>query len=291
MHMKNIKKVVIPVAGFGTRFLPASKSIPKEMFPIIDKPLIHFCVEEAIQAGIQDIIFVISRSKNSVIDYFDHAPELEMELEKKGKKTLLYPIKNVLKDRINYFFVRQKKLSGVGDAVLCAEKIISNEPFAIMFPDDLIKSKKGCLSSMVEIYNTTDSSVVAVERVLRKDVNKYGIVSCKTKKDKIAEISSIEEKPEPQKAKSNLGVVGRFILNPGIFKILKKTKPGHGNEIQLTDAINSLAKNQRVLAYQFDGTRYDCGSKLGFFKATLSFAKDHPDIKRDFKKILIKNEF
>ncbi len=291
MHMKNIKKVVIPVAGFGTRFLPASKSIPKEMFPIIDKPLIHFCVEEAIQAGIQDIIFVISRSKNSVVDYFDNAPELEMELEKKGKKTLLYPLKNVLKDRINYFFVRQKKLSGVGDAVLCAEKIINNEPFAIMFPDDLIKSKKGCLSSMVEIYNTKDSSVVAVERVLRKDVNKYGIVSCKTKKDKIAEISSIEEKPEPQKAKSNLGVVGRFILNPGIFKILKKTKPGHGNEIQLTDAINSLAKNHRVLAYQFDGTRYDCGSKLGFFKATLSFAKDHPDIKRDFKKILIKNEF
>ena len=291
MHMKNIKKVVIPVAGFGTRFLPASKSIPKEMFPIIDKPLIHFCVEEAIQAGIQDIIFVISRSKNSVVDYFDNAPELEMELEKKGKKTLLYPLKNVLKDKINYFFVRQKKLSGVGDAVLCAEKIISNEPFAIMFPDDLIKSKKGCLSSMVEIYNTTDSSVVAVEGVLRKDVNKYGIVSCKTKKDKIAEISSIEEKPEPQKAKSNLGVVGRFILNPGIFKILKKTKPGHGNEIQLTDAINTLAKNHRVLAYQFDGTRYDCGSKLGFFKATLSFAKDHPDIKSDFKKILIKNEF
>lgn len=291
MHMKNIKKVVIPVAGFGTRFLPASKSIPKEMFPIIDKPLIHFCVEEAIQAGIQDIIFVISRSKNSVVDYFDNAPELEMELEKKGKKTLLYPLKNVLKDRINYFFVRQKKLSGVGDAVLCAEKIINNEPFAIMFPDDLIKSKKGCLSSMVEIYNTTDSSVVAVERVLRKDVNKYGIVSCKTKKDKIAEISSIEEKPEPQKAKSNLGVVGRFILDSAIFKILKKTKPGHGNEIQLTDAINSLAKNHRVLAYQFDGTRYDCGSKLGFFKATLSFAKDHPDIKRDFKKILIKNEF
>ena len=291
MHMKNIKKVVIPVAGFGTRFLPASKSIPKEMFPIIDKPLIHFCVEEAIQAGIQDIIFVISRSKNSVVDYFDNAPELEMELEKKGKKTLLYPLKNVLKDRINYFFVRQKKLSGVGDAVLCAEKIINNEPFAIMFPDDLIKSKKGCLSSMVKIYNTTASSVVAVERVLRKDVNKYGIVSCKTKKDKIAEISSIEEKPEPQKAKSNLGVVGRFILDSGIFKILKNTKPGHGNEIQLTDAINSLAKNHRVLAYQFDGTRYDCGSKLGFFKATLSFAKDHPDIKRDFKKILIKNEF
>ena len=291
MHMKNIKKVVIPVAGFGTRFLPATKSTPKEMFPIIDKPLVHFSVEEAIQAGVHDIIFVISRSKNSIVDYFDHTPELELELEKKGKKKLLNSLKTIINGRINFFFVRQKKLSGVGEAVLCAEKFINNEPFAIMFPDDLIKSKKGCLSSMVEVYSSTASSVVAVEKVLKRDVSKYGIVTCKTKQDKVSEISSIEEKPQPEKAKSNLGVVGRFILDPSIFKILKKTKPGHSNEIQLTDAINSLAENNRVLAYQFDGTRYDCGSKLGFFKATLSYAKDHPDIKKDFKKIITKNDF
>ncbi len=289
--MKNIKKVVIPVAGFGTRFLPASKSIPKEMFPIIDKPLIHFSVEEAIQAGIEDVIFVISRSKNSVIDYFDRSPDLELELEKKGKKKLLNPLKTVIKDKINFFFVRQKKLSGVGDAILCTEKIINNDPFAVIFPDDLIKSKIGCLYSMTKIFNDTSSSIVAVEKVLKKDVNKYGIVTCKTKKGKVSEISSIVEKPKPEKAKSNLGVVGRFILDPSIFKILKKTKPGHGNEIQLTDAINSLAKNNSVLAYQFDGTRYDCGSKLGFLRATLSYAKDHPDVKKDFMKMITKDEF
>ena len=291
MHMKNIKKVVIPVAGFGTRFLPASKSIPKEMFPIIDKPLIHFSVEEAIQAGIEDVIFVISRSKNSVIDYFDRSPDLELELEKKGKKKLLNPLKSVIKDKINFFFVRQKKLSGVGDAILCTEKIINNDPFAVIFPDDLIKSNIGCLSSMTRIFNDTSSSIVAVEKVLKKDVSKYGIVTCKTKQGKVSEVSSIVEKPKPEKAKSNLGVVGRFILDPSIFKILKKTKPGHGNEIQLTDAINALAKNNSVLAYQFDGTRYDCGSKLGFLRATLSYAKDHPDVKKDFMKMITKNEF
>ncbi len=289
--MKNIKKVVIPVAGFGTRFLPASKSIPKEMFPIIDKPLIHFSVEEAIQAGIEDVIFVISRSKNSVIDYFDRSPDLELELEKKGKKKLLNPLKSVIKDKINFFFVRQKKLSGVGDAILCTEKIINNDPFAVIFPDDLIKSNIGCLSSMTRIFNDTSSSIVAVEKVLKKDVSKYGIVTCKTKQGKVSEVSSIVEKPKPEKAKSNLGVVGRFILDPSIFKILKKTKPGHGNEIQLTDAINALAKNNSVLAYQFDGTRYDCGSKLGFLRATLSYAKDHPDVKKDFMKMITKNEF
>ena len=291
MHMKNIKKVVIPVAGFGTRFLPASKSIPKEMFPIIDKPLIHFAVEEAIQAGIQDVIFVISRSKNSVVDYFDSAPELESELEKKDKKNLLNSLNAILKKDINFFFVRQKKLSGVGDAILCTERLINDESFAIMFPDDLIKSETGCLSSMIQIFNETSSAVVAVEKVLKKDVSKYGIVTCKTKQDKVSEISSIEEKPEPEKAKSNLGVVGRFILDSSIFKILKKTKPGHGNEIQLTDAINALAKTSKVFAYQFDGTRYDCGSKLGFLKATMGYAKDHPDVKKDFKKILAKNDF
>ena len=289
--MKNIKKVVIPVGGFGTRFLPASKSIPKEMFPIIDKPLIHFSVEEAIQAGIEDVIFVISRSKNSVIDYFDRSPDLELELEKKGKKKLLNPLKSVIKDKINFFFVRQKKLSGVGDAILCTEKIINNDPFAVIFPDDLIKSNIGCLSSMTRIFNDTSSSIVAVEKVLKKDVSKYGIVTCKTKQGKVSEVSSIVEKPKPEKAKSNLGVVGRFILDPSIFKILKKTKPGHGNEIQLTDAINALAKNNSVLAYQFDGTRYDCGSKLGFLRATLSYAKDHPDVKKDFMKMITKNEF
>jgi len=291
MHMKNIKKVVIPVAGFGTRFLPASKSIPKEMFPIIDKPLIHFAVEEAISAGIRDVIFVISRNKNSVIDYFDRSPELENELEKKGKKNLLNSLKALQSNKINFFFVRQKKLSGVGDAILCTEKIINNEPFAIMFPDDLIKSKTGCLFSMIKIFNDTTSSIVAVERVLKKDVSKYGIVTCKSRRSKVSEISSIVEKPKPHKAKSNLGVVGRFILDPNIFKILKKTKPGHGNEIQLTDAINELASTKDVLAYEFDGTRYDCGSKLGFLKATLSYAKDHPDVKKDFMKIIKKNDF
>ena len=284
--MKILKKVIFPVAGLGTRFLPATKAIPKEMLPIVDKPIIQYAVEEAIKAGATDMIFVIGRTKNAIIDHFDSSPELENELSRANKKNLLKLLKDVSNSNINYYFVRQKSPKGVGDAIRCAERIIGNEPFGVIFPDDLIDSEQPCLKQMMEVYSSTNSSVVAIESVNKKDVDKYGIITFASKKNNLYTISSIDEKPSVAKAKSNLAVVGRFILTPNIFKLLSKTKPGHGNEIQLTDAIHALLSLDDVYGYQFSGKRYDCGSKIGYLKATVNYALKHEELSGDFKKYI-----
>ena len=284
--MKILKKVIFPVAGLGTRFLPATKAIPKEMLPIVDKPIIQYAVEEAIKAGVTDMIFVIGRTKNAIIDHFDSSPELENELSRANKKNLLKLLKDVSNSNINYYFVRQKSPKGVGDAIRCAERIIGNEPFGVIFPDDLIDSEQPCLKQMMEVYSSTNSSIVAIESVNKKDVDKYGIITFTSKKNNLYTISSIDEKPSVAKAKSNLAVVGRFILTPNIFKLLSKTKPGHGNEIQLTDAIHALLSLDDVYGYQFSGKRYDCGSKIGYLKATVNYALKHEELSGDFKKYI-----
>ena len=288
--MKILKKVIFPVAGLGTRFLPATKAIPKEMLPIVDKPIIQYAVEEAIKAGATDMIFVIGRTKNAIIDHFDSSPELENELSRANKKNLLKLLKDVSNSNINYYFVRQKSPKGVGDAIRCAERIIGNEPFGVIFPDDLIDSEQPCLKQMMEVYSSTNSSIVAIESVNKKDVDKYGIITFASKKNNLYSISSIDEKPSIAKAKSNLAVVGRFILTPNIFKLLSKTKPGHGNEIQLTDAIHALLSSDDVYGYQFSGKRYDCGSKIGYIKATVNYALKHKELSSDFKKYLKNNK-
>lgn len=288
--MKILKKVIFPVAGLGTRFLPATKAIPKEMLPIVDKPIIQYAVEEAIRAGVTDMIFVIGRTKNAIIDHFDSSPDLENELIKANKKNLLKLLKDVSNSNINYYFVRQKSPKGVGDAIRCAERIIGSEPFGVIFPDDLIDSEQPCLKQMIDIYSSTNSSIVAIESVNKKDVDKYGIINFTSKKNNLYTISSIDEKPNIAKAKTNLAVVGRFILTPNIFKLLSKTKPGHGNEIQLTDAIHSLLSTDDVYGYKFFGQRYDCGSKIGYLKATVNYALKHKELSSDFKKYLKNNK-
>ncbi len=289
MHMKNLKKAVLPVAGFGTRFLPATKSIPKEMFPIIDKPLIQFAVDEAISAGISEVIFVLSKSKKSIKNYFDHSDELIAELKSKGRQSLIKSIKNIRKRNIKFSFVNQNHALGVGDAILRAEKLIGDTPFAVIFPDDLIKAKTTCLSNMLAKFNNRTDALIAVQRIEREDVEKYGIVNYQKNVRKIYDVESIVEKPKPKTVKSNLAVVGRFILTPKIFKFLRKIKPGHSNELQLTDALDILAKDHVVKAYEFAGKRFDCGSKIGLLKATMSYAKDHPEVRKEFMDI-IKNE-
>ena len=288
--MKILKKVIFPFAGLGTRFLPATKAIPKEMLPIVDKPIIQYAVEEAIKAGVTDMIFVIGRTKNAIIDHFDSSPDLENELIKANKKNLLKLLKDVSNSNVNYYFVRQKSPKGVGDAIRCAERIIGNEPFGVIFPDDLIDSEQPCLKQMMDIHSSTNSSVGAIESVNKKDVDKYGIINFSSRKNNLYTISSIDEKPSITKAKTNLAVVGRFILTPNIFKLLSKTKPGHGNEIQLTDAIHALLSTDDVYGYQFLGQRYDCGSKIGFLQATVDLACEHKELGDEFSEWL-KNKF
>ncbi len=288
--MKNLKKIILPVAGFGTRFLPASKSIPKEMFPIVDKPLIHFAVEEAVSSGFEEIIFIINDFKKSIIDYFDRSSNSSKELSKKNKDFLRYMDKIITK-KIKFHFVYQKKPNGVGHAILQAEHIIKKDPFAVIFPDDLIKSKLPCISQMVKMYYKNKSSIIAVEKVNKKDVSNYGIIDYSRKISSMYKIKSIDEKPTLKNAKSDLAVVGRFVLSASILSHLKKTKPGHGNEIQLTDAIDSLLSEEDVFAYEFKGSRFDCGSKIGFLKATMDFAKNHPQLKKEFLNYIRTNKF
>ncbi len=282
-----VKKAVFPVAGLGTRFLPATKANPKEMLPVVDKPLIQYAAEEAEAAGITELIFVTGRSKNSIIDHFDKAYELEAELEKKAKREMLEIVQNILPPNISCVYIRQAEPLGLGHAILCAKPVIGNEPFAILLADDLIDGgNKGCLKQMVEIYDRHNSGVIAVERVPQADTDKYGIVEVKNIDNKLSRIMSIVEKPDPAEAPSNLAVVGRYILPPSIMGILETTGKGAGGEIQLTDAIATLLEKKEVQAWEFDGTRYDCGSKLGYLQATVEFALKHPELKKDFKEYL-----
>ena len=279
-----ITKAVFPVAGLGTRFLPATKASPKEMLSIVDKPLIQYAVEEAVKAGITDLIFITGRNKRSIEDHFDKAYELESELELKNKTEMLKIARNILPDNVNCIYIRQSEALGLGHAVLCAKSVVGNEPFAVILADELIDSPKGALSQMLDVYEQTNSSVLGLSEVSLSDVSSYGIVEISN--DTIPKIKNIVEKPKPELAPSNLAVIGRYILTPEIFTLLSNTKKGVGGEIQLTDAISDLLKIENIYGQIINGTRYDCGSKLGFLQATVGFGLKHPEVGNDFKNFL-----
>lgn len=278
-----VTKAVFPVAGLGTRFLPATKASPKEMLPIVDKPLIQYAVEEAVAAGIDTMVFITGRSKNAIIEHFDKAYELETELEAKGKTELLALLRGIVPPNISFVFIRQPEALGLGHAVLCARPVIGDEPFAVILADDLIEDEgRGCIAQMVKLYEEKHTSILGVERVDPSETGSYGIVRTTESSGTSAPIELIVEKPKPENAPSNLAVVGRYILTPAIFDKLKNTGRGAGGEIQLTDAIADLLKDEQVLAYQFEGTRYDCGAKLGFLIATVEYGLAHSELKDDF---------
>lgn len=281
--MTKIRKAVFPVAGLGTRFLPATKASPKEMLPVVDKPLIQYAVEEAVEAGIEQLIFVTGRNKRSIPDHFDKAYELEAELEAKGKDKLLKLIQNIVPPHVSCIYLRQSEALGLGHAVLCAKPVVGDEPFSVILADDLIDNENnGCVKQMVESYKQHAASILAVQQVEKNETDKYGIVSLKNKTDNEGFISGIVEKPAPADAPSTLAVVGRYILNPHIFHFLEKTQKGAGGEIQLTDAIADLLADEQVYAYEFNGVRYDCGSKLGYLQASVELGMKHPEIGAEF---------
>ena len=276
MKFRRIRKAVFPVAGLGTRFLPATKTVPKEMLPVIDKPLIQYAVDEAIEAGCDTLVFVTNRYKHAVADYFDKAYELEHKLEKAGKTELLELVRNVLPDGVRAVFVTQAEALGLGHAVLCAKAVVGNEPFAVMLPDDLIWSRgPGALAQMADLAERDGSSVIAVQQVPREQTASYGIVATEAFNERSGRITAIVEKPDPAVAPSTLAVVGRYVLDPRIFELLETTKPGKGGEIQLTDGIAALLAERTVNAYRFEGTRFDCGTHIGLIEATIRFALDH----------------
>ncbi len=285
--MKAIRKAVFPVAGLGTRFLPATKANPKEMLPIVDKPLTQFAAEEAVAAGIDVLIFIIGRNKSSIPDHFDKAFELEAKLEEGRKKEMLNVVRNILPARIDCVYIRQAEALGLGHAVLCAQSVVGDEPFAVLLADDLINAnERCCLSQMTDIYNQNHCSVLGIERVPHETVSRYGIIDSVPISDNLSKVNAIVEKPAIDQAPSNLAVVGRYILTPRIFKLLEQTQRGAGNEIQLTDGIAKLLKEESVLGYEFQGKRFDCGSKSGYLQATVEFALQHPELKHEFKNYL-----
>jgi UTP--glucose-1-phosphate uridylyltransferase len=282
-----VTKAVFPVAGLGTRFLPATKANPKEMLPIVDKPLIQYAVEEAVAAGITELIFVTSSSKRAIEDHFDSNYELESSLEERGKFELLSIVRGILPEGVTCVYIRQHSPRGLGHAVLCAKRIVMNEPFAVLLADDLIDGGNvSCLQQMVDLFDVSQNSVIAVEKIARTETKKYGVVDVQNSSQAIAEIHAFVEKPHPDHAHSNLGVVGRYILTPRIFELLEKTTEGSGGEIQLTDAIAQLLTEQKVQSLQFKGKRYDCGSKLGYLEATIAYALKHPELAKDFRQTL-----
>ncbi len=282
-----ITKAIFPVAGLGTRFLPATKANPKEMLPIVDKPLIQYAVEEAVAAGITELIFVTNSSKRAIEDHFDSNFELESNLIEQGKSHLLEIVRRILPEGVSCAYVRQKYPQGLGHAVLCAKQLVMNEPFAVLLADDLIDGQpSSCLQQMIDVFHKNQASVIAVEPVPHAETKKYGIVDLAGKTSTCEMIRGIVEKPEPSAASSNLAVVGRYILTPQIFQLLEKTAQGSGGEIQLTDAIAKLLVNEPVYALQFQGKRYDCGSKLGYLEATVAYALKHPELSREFKQSL-----
>ena len=287
LFTKGIKKAVFPVAGLGTRFLPATKANPKEMLPIVDKPLIQYAAEEAVAAGVEVLIFITGRNKRPIEDHFDKAVELEIELEADRKQQLLKIVREILPPHVACVYIRQPEALGLGHAVLCARPVVGDEPFAVLLADDLINADgPGCLAQMVETYNKNQSSLLGVERVPQEAVNRYGIVGSIPISERLSKLNSIVEKPAIGAAPSNLAVVGRYILTPKIFELLEKTGRGAGDEIQLTDAIAKLLEDEPVLAYEFIGKRFDCGSKLGYLKATVEYALQHPELKQEFTEYL-----
>ena len=290
MKTKKITKAVFPVAGLGTRFLPATKASPKEMLPVVDKPLIQYAVEEAAAAGITEMIFVTGRGKRTIEDHFDKAYELEAELQLKGKQRLLDQVRNMLPPNLQYVYVRQPEALGLGHAVLCAKHLIGDEPFAVILADDLIDAKVPVMRQMVQRYEEQAASVLGCVPVPLSEVSSYGIVASKPvskrQGERLSRMSAIVEKPKPEDAPSTLSVVGRYILSPAIFAHLEKIQRGAGKEIQLTDGIAALLKKEKVFAYEFDGTRYDCGSKLGYLQATVALGMKHHEVGEAFSKHL-----
>jgi UTP--glucose-1-phosphate uridylyltransferase len=284
--MTAITKAVFPVAGLGTRFLPATKASPKEMLPIVDKPIIQYAVEEALAAGITELIFVTGRSKRSIEDHFDKAYELETELKARGKDRLLETLQNMLPSHVSCVYIRQSEALGLGHAVLCARQVVGNEPFAVLLADDLIHANPPVLKQMVDLYDHHHNSVIAVQQVTREETRQYGIVKTRPWDAGLHKLDGIVEKPDPDKAPSTLAAIGRYILTPRIFEHLESVQAGAGGEIQLTDGIASLLAREQVLAYEFKGKRYDCGSKLGYLEATVEFALQHPELKDSFRQYL-----
>jgi UTP--glucose-1-phosphate uridylyltransferase len=284
---KKVTKAVFPVAGLGTRFLPATKAVPKEMLPIVDKPLMQYAVEEALAAGIDTMVFITGRSKNSIMEHYDKAYEMEKELELRNKTAILEQLRTIMPSHLKCVFIRQPEALGLGHAVHCAKPVVGDEPFAVILPDDLVyDGTRGCIKQMADLYEKTGSSVLGVERVDPKETDKYGIVRTGEANGRYAAIEHIVEKPKPDVAPSNLAVVGRYILTPGIFSKIENTGRGAGGEIQLTDAIADLMKDETVLAYEFEGIRYDSGAKLGFLIAQVEYGLRHPELKADFKAYL-----
>ncbi len=281
-----ITKAVFPVAGMGTRFLPATKASPKEMLPIVDKPLIQYAVEEAIDAGITELIFITGRNKRTIEDHFDKAYELETELELKNKTKLLEIVQNILPSNVNCIYIRQAEALGLGHAVLTASTVVGNEPFAVILADELIDAKPGALAQMMEVYRETESSVLGVNEVDPADVSSYGIVKLAEASMRYKKIEQIVEKPKPENAPSNLAAVGRYILTPRIFTELRNTKRGIGGEIQLTDAISEVLHYEAIFAHVIEGKRYDCGSKLGYLEATIGYGLKHPEFGIEFRNYL-----
>lgn len=287
--MKKIKKAVFPVAGLGSRFLPATKAQPKEMLPVVDKPLIQYAVEEAVAAGITELVFITGRNKRAIEDHFDVAYELEAELEAAGKTQLLELVRNAIPKHISCIYIRQSAPLGLGHAVLCAQPVIGDEPFAVLLADDFMDVDPGqtpVLAQMTNIYTEEGASLLAVQEVPRADTRQYGIVSTTSYKQSLEKVEAIVEKPAPEKAPSKLAVVGRYVLNNRIFDFLEKLGKGAGGEIQLTDGIAALMQAERVLAYRYAGRRYDCGSKLGYLKANVAMGLKHPDFGGEFSEYL-----
>lgn len=283
--MKKVTKAVFPVAGLGSRFLPATKAQPKEMLPVVDKPLIQYAVEEAVSAGITELIFITGRSKRAIEDHFDKAYELEAELEAAGKTALLQHIQGILPSNVNCIYIRQQQPLGLGHAVLCAQPVVGNDPFAVLLADDFMDVHEGqptVMQQMVEVYEREETSVLAVLQVPREDTRQYGIVASSPYMQNLELVNTIVEKPLPEEAPSNRAVVGRYILNGSIFQYLARIGKGSGGEIQLTDGIAQMMQDEKVLAYRYNGCRYDCGSKIGYLKATVAMGLKHPEVKKEF---------
>lgn len=280
-----VRKAIIPAAGMGTRFLPATKAQPKEMLPIVDTPTIQFIVEEAIDAGIESIIIVTGRNKRSIEDHFDKSLELEMELNRAGKQELLSLVKDI-SNLVDIHYIRQKEPKGLGHAIHCAKAFVGNEPFAVLLGDDIVKSDKPCIGQLIDVYNEYKTSVLGVQMVDWNEVDRYGIVECNNIEERVFKVKNLIEKPKKEKAPSNIAILGRYILTPKIFECLDKIDPGAGGEIQLTDGLRQLAKTEAIYAYDFVGKRYDVGDKLGYLKTTVEYALEREDLKDEFLQYL-----
>jgi UTP--glucose-1-phosphate uridylyltransferase len=280
-----VKKAVFPVAGLGTRFLPATKASPKEMLPLIDKPLVQYVVEEAVAAGIEQILFVTGRGKRSIEDHFDISVELEAHLYDKGKDEELSRVREIA-EMVDIFYVRQRQAMGLGHAILCAKDFVGNEPFAVLLGDDIVDSEQPCLGQLIDVFNTYNGSVLALEQVPMENISSYGCVEASPLGERTFQVTNMVEKPPRDEAPSDMAIIGRYVLTPGIFKILETQAPGKGGEIQLTDAILTLSKQEKVYGCLFEGLRHDCGDKLGFLKATVDMALKRDEFRVEFEAYL-----